>query len=63
MVIDICLLLSLALFTLPLYTVTSHTLRADAKLLQQIRQQQQPGGEGHAHSANSSGSSEWGDEH
>ncbi|KAF6252972.1 hypothetical protein COO60DRAFT_478769 [Scenedesmus sp. NREL 46B-D3] len=44
MVIDICLLLSLALFTLPLYTITSHTLRADNKLLQQIMQQQQQGG-------------------
>jgi heme exporter protein D len=63
MVIDICLLLSLALFTLPLCTVTSHTLRADAKLLQQIRQQQQQqGGGGPAEAAHRSGS-EWGDEH
>jgi heme exporter protein D len=48
MIIDICLLLSLALFTLPLYTITSHTLRADRKLLQQIVQQQQQQGGSHS---------------
>jgi hypothetical protein len=60
MIIDICLLLSLALFTLPLYTITSHTLRADSKLLQQIVQQQQQGG---SHSGSAHGSSDAWDEH
>jgi hypothetical protein len=40
MIVDICLLLSLALFTLPLYTITSHTLNIDKRLVQQIVQQQ-----------------------
>jgi heme exporter protein D len=58
MIIDICLLLSLALFTLPLYTITSHTLRADKKLLQQIVQQQQQGG---ARAGSSHASDDWED--
>ena len=33
------LLLNLALITLPLYTLTTHTLRADKKLLQQLQDQ------------------------
>jgi ABC-type tungstate transport system substrate-binding protein len=62
MIIDICLLLSLALFTLPLYTITSHTLRIDNKLLQQIVQQQQQQGEAHAHVPPATGDG-WEDEH
>ncbi|WIA19680.1 hypothetical protein OEZ85_005608 [Tetradesmus obliquus] len=62
MLVDLCLLLSLALFTLPLYTITSHTLRVDQKLLQQIVQQRQQQGGGHADSAHGS-SSEWEGEH
>jgi hypothetical protein len=63
-IIDICLLLSLALFTLPLYTITSHTLRADKRLLQQIVQQQQQQQQGgtHAGSSHASGN-DWEDEH
>ncbi|WIA39962.1 hypothetical protein OEZ86_013392 [Tetradesmus obliquus] len=52
MLVDLCLLLSLALFTLPLYTITSHTLRVDAssgRLLRQLTQQRKEGG--HADSA------------
>jgi cell division protein FtsB len=56
MIIDICLLLSLALFTLPLYTITSHTLNIDRRLAQQIVQQQKemqnggsPHGDDHSH--------------
>jgi hypothetical protein len=56
MIIDICLLLSLALFTLPLYTITSHTLNINKRLVQQIVQQQKdmkdggpPHGNDHSH--------------
>jgi hypothetical protein len=61
MIIDICLLLSLALFTLPLYTITSHTLNDDLRLVQQILQQQEEAQ--HGEPSHDNNHSHWEDGH
>eukprot|EP00878_Enallax_costatus_P041931 GHUV01048859.1.p1 GENE.GHUV01048859.1~~GHUV01048859.1.p1 ORF type:complete len:610 (+),score=193.30 GHUV01048859.1:830-2659(+) len=52
MIIDLGLLLSLALVTLPIYTLLMHTMRPDKGLVSELAQRRQQGGESHHSKAN-----------